>query len=61
MKRYELPVPGSELTLPVIVLEGEAENICLITAGVHGAEFTSILAALKVAGELDESQMTGRI
>jgi len=53
--------PDPELNIPFAVIEGEASGPCLlVTAGVHGAEFCSIEAALRLL-RVDPRELRGTI
>ncbi|GAU76547.1 M14 family metallopeptidase [Fusibacter sp. 3D3] len=61
IKTYPLNVINSQLSLDVFEFgDGDGET-CLITAGVHGAEDTSILAAFEVMTHLESIQVKGTV
>jgi predicted deacylase len=52
----------SNYQLPVTLINGrEKGKTVLITAGLHADEYVSMVAAIKVAQQIDPSQITGRI
>lgn len=54
--------PLSEVRLPLWVAAGKQEGpLVAVTAGVHGAEYAGILAAVRVFGQLDPSQLKGTV
>ncbi|MDR7543085.1 MAG: M14 family metallopeptidase [Armatimonadota bacterium] len=57
-----LSVPGVAVRLPVIVLRGSAPGPTLvITAGIHGAEYVGIEAAIRAAASLDVAALRGTV
>ncbi|MCA9906745.1 MAG: succinylglutamate desuccinylase/aspartoacylase family protein [Anaerolineae bacterium] len=55
-------VPGTNTQIPLIIVNGADDgHILLVTAGVHGAEYPSIEAALLLAAQLDPAQMRGAV
>ncbi|MDR7521504.1 MAG: succinylglutamate desuccinylase/aspartoacylase family protein [Armatimonadota bacterium] len=57
-----IPVPGLETALPVVVVRGggPGPTVC-ITAGVHGAEYVGIEAAIRTANGLDPRTLRGTV
>jgi predicted deacylase len=55
--------PGSPATfVPVTVLQGLSEGpVVLMVAGVHGYEFTPVLAAQRLADEIDPADLRGTL
>jgi predicted deacylase len=64
-KRYginELSVDGRPYRLPMWLINGNAEGPTLVvTAGVHGAEYAGIAAALDLGRSFDAATLCGRI
>lgn len=57
-----LDVPGSDARMPVTVVNGSDEGpTLLITAGIHGGEYPSIEAAIRLSLELEPAEMSGQI
>lgn len=55
-----LQVPGTDVIMPVAVIRGRASGPCVcITAGVHGAEYVGIEAAIRTIGNLDPLTLVG--
>lgn len=61
MNTYKLNIPNTPYALDVFEFKNGKGPHCLITAGVHGAEDTSILAALKLIHSLPEEDIKGTI
>lgn len=62
--RLEVPEgPGSPATfIPVSVLRGQGEGpVVLMVAGVHGYEFAPVLAAQRLADEIDPAGLKGTL
>ncbi|MBQ9155744.1 MAG: succinylglutamate desuccinylase/aspartoacylase family protein [Eubacterium sp.] len=56
------PVPGTDLALPVTVINGEKEGkTVLITSAIHGCEYPSIEAVFELAEGLDPKEISGQI
>lgn len=55
-------VPGTDIRLPVTLIAG-AQNgsTCLVSAGVHSAEYTSIETANQLAKEIQPKQLRGNL
>lgn len=53
---------GKEIQFPFYLVEGKAAGpkLC-ITAGIHGCEYCSIIAAIRLYKELDPSEVKGQI
>ncbi len=57
-----LEVPGTAARMPLTLANGPGEGpTLLITAGIHGGEYPSIEAAIRVAAALDPIELSGRI
>lgn len=57
-----LEVPGTGVTMPVAVIQGRTPGPCVcITAGVHGAEYVGIEAAIRTIGGLDPLALSGTV
>ncbi len=57
-----LEVPGTTIRMPITIVNGaEAGHSVLITGGVHGGEYPGIEAAIRLARELDPTQVRGRV
>ena len=57
-----LEVPGMTARMPLTLVNGVKEGpTLLITAGIHGGEYASIEAAIRVAAALDSGEVSGRI
>jgi predicted deacylase len=57
-----LDVPGTTVRMPMTVINGaEPGPTVLITAGVHGGEYPSIEAAIRLAAELDPARVRGQV
>lgn len=57
-----LEVPGTGVTMPVAVIQGRTPGPCVsITAGVHGAEYVGIEAAIRTIGSLDPLVLSGTV
>jgi predicted deacylase len=56
----ELKIGGEVLSLPLFIVAGKQEGPTLaITAGIHGAEYASIEAALRLGKTLDPEEVYG--
>jgi len=57
-----LEVPGTGVSMPVAVIQGRTPGprVC-ITAGVHGAEYVGIEAAIRTIGGLDPLVLSGTV
>ncbi len=57
-----IPVPGLDVALPVAVLHGRrpGPTVC-ITAGIHGAEYVGIEAAIRTVQVLDPQRLRGTV
>lgn len=61
-KEGYLKIPGSEVCLPVVVINGEKPGkTVLMTAGIHGCEYTGIETLIEFTKEIQPSQVTGRL
>jgi len=57
-----IPVPGLEGVIPVVVVRGlDPGPTACITAGVHGAEYVGIEAAIRTANGLDPRTLRGTV
>lgn len=57
-----MPVPGLEVALPVVVVCGTVPGpVLCITAGVHGAEYVGIEAAIRTASDLNPESLRGTV
>ncbi len=57
-----LPIPGTEYTLPLTVLQGSTPGpTVLLTAGIHNAEYVGIQAAMELAQELASAGRAGAL
>jgi hypothetical protein len=57
-----LEVLGTPARMPVTLVNGVAEGpTLLITAGIHGGEYPSIEATIRLAAELDPGEVSGQI
>lgn len=58
----EFPVDGRPYRLPTWLINGSAEGPTLVvTAGVHGAEYASVAAALELGRSLDPKDLRGQV
>ena len=58
----ELTIGGEKVSIPFFTLKGDQEGPTLaITAGVHGTEYASIEAALRLGRILDPKEISGKI
>jgi hypothetical protein len=58
----EFPVEGRPYCLPTWLINGSADGPTLVvTAGVHGAEYASIAAALDLGRSLDPKDLRGQV
>jgi predicted deacylase len=57
-----IPVPGLDVALPVAVLHGRrpGPTVC-VTAGIHGAEYVGIEAAIRIIHTLDPQRLRGTV
>lgn len=61
-ERTFLPVIGGDFSIPMTVLNGKNPGKTgLITAGIHSEEFVGIESAIRLAGELREDQLFGKL
>jgi hypothetical protein len=63
-KKYEsyLPVAGTDFSLPVTVIHGNAPgSTVLVTGGIHGSEYVGIAANIVLAREILSQNVTGTI
>lgn len=63
---HELPVGrsalGSEFSMPLVIINGKDPGPTMaITAGVHGSEYTGIVACTRLIKEIDPSRLKGRV
>jgi predicted deacylase len=59
---HEFPVEGRPYRLPTWLINGSADGPTLVvTAGVHGAEYASIAAALYLGQSLDPKDLRGQV
>lgn len=57
-----LEVPGTTARMPLTLVNGVKEGpTLLITTGIHGGEYASIEATIRVAAALDSGEVSGRI
>jgi predicted deacylase len=57
-----LPVPGTEVELPVLIVRGARSGKTLaVSAGVHGDEFEGVQAIFDVVSDLDPHAMSGSL
>jgi predicted deacylase len=57
-----LPVEGTEIEMPITVVHGRTGGpTVLVTAGIHGGEYPSIEAAIRLARDLDPAQCAGKV
>jgi predicted deacylase len=58
----EFPAEGRPYRLPTWLINGSADGPTLVvTAGVHGAEYASIAAALDLGQSLDPKDLRGQV
>lgn len=58
----ELNIDGTATKIPVFLINGAHDGPTLaITGGIHGAEYASIEAALRLAHSLDPAKLHGRV
>lgn len=58
--RTMLPVPGTEISIPLTVINGSKDGpTLLITAGIHGSEYPGIAAAMELGCKLEPEQLSG--
>jgi predicted deacylase len=58
----QVEVAGHAVDIPVFVIHGARPGPTLaVTAGIHGAEYASIAAALEVGQALDPADLAGRV
>ena len=57
-----ISVPGTPVEMPTTVICGQkpGKNI-LITGGVHGGEYPCIETAIRLAGQLEPSEISGTL
>ena len=54
--------PGSSYPIPVALFNGNEDGkIFLLTASIHGFEYTGIQAAVEMIRELDPSSLSGAV
>ena len=59
---HELNIDGHATQLPVFLINGAHDGpVLAITGGIHGAEYASIEAALRLAHSLDPAKLHGRV
>lgn len=57
-----LEVPGSGVRMPLTLINGANDGLTLlITAGIHGGEYPSIEATIRLAATVDASEVSGQI
>src|SRR5712692_4324082 len=57
-----LDVPGTAVRMPLTLINGANTGMTLsITAGIHGGEYPSIEAAIRLAAMLDPRELSGLI
>lgn len=57
-----LELPTIDEKLPAFLLNGTEEGPCvLVVGGIHGCEYTSIDAALKIGASLDPERVKGKV
>lgn len=57
-----IPVAGVEVQLPIFLINGVHSGPTLaVTAGIHGAEYASVEAALRLGRSLDPGQLHGQV
>ncbi|TCO68724.1 M14 family metallopeptidase [Marinisporobacter balticus] len=61
MITYQLHIKHSNTKIDVFEMGNGNGKTCLITAGIHGAEETSIVAALELINSIDENEIIGKI
>lgn len=55
-------VEGTDLTMPVTLINGKGEGkVLLLTAGVHPDEYPGIAAAIQLSNELDPERICGGV
>lgn len=60
--RFDIEVPGLDLSLPATRLNGrDGGPRLLVTAGVHGGEYPAIEAAKRLSQELDPGELNGTV
>ena len=53
-----IPVAGIDLDIPIVLINGaETGPVLCVTAGIHGAEYASIEAAVRLGQELDPGSL----
>jgi hypothetical protein len=61
-RRGLLPIAGTEIEMPITVVHGRTSGpTVLVTGGVHGGEYPSIEAAIRLARDLDPARCAGRV
>lgn len=59
---YNLNLDGNETHVPIFLINGAQDGPTLaVTGGVHGAEYASIEAALRLGQSLDPAKLHGRV
>ena len=57
-----LPVPGTDVQLPITLVNGAKDGPRLsVTGGIHGAEYPGIEAAIRLAAKLDPAEVSGTV
>lgn len=55
-----VPVPKTDIKLPVTIINGEKEGkMVLITGGIHNAEYTGVETAIQLAVEITPEEIAG--
>lgn len=58
--RTMLPVPGTEIGIPLTIINGRQDGpALLLTAGIHGGEYPGIAAAIELGSELQPEEISG--
>ena len=59
---HTITIKGDEVTFPLFVINGEKPGPRLaVTAGIHGAEYASVAAALQVGQNITPDQLSGQL
>ena len=59
---HEFNIDGHATKLPIFLINGAYDGpVLAITGGIHGAEYASIEAALRLAHSLDPAKLHGRV
>ncbi len=57
-----IPLAGIDLDIPVVLINGaETGPLLCVTAGIHGAEYASIEAAVRLGQSLDPDSLRGQV